>query len=166
MIFLTAINKQRIVNNITMENVNETPIKTKKHTEFIKYTAIFILGGAGYAVLEVSFRGYTHWSMVLTGGACMLTFYFLNSAFPALPITIKALIGAAVVTLYELTVGCIVNLWFDLGVWDYSGHAFSLWGQICPLFSFIWFLLCFCLAALAFFFYNSGSRKKSKGENA
>ena len=111
-----------------MENINETTAVNYK--SLIKYFFIFIFGGAGYALLEISFRGYTHWSMVLTGGACMLTFYFLNNAFPKLPITFKALIGAAVVTLYEFTVGCIVNLWFHLNVWDYSGHAFALLGQI------------------------------------
>ena len=147
------INIAASVNNIFMKNVKETSAKSRG-LEIIKYIAIFTFGGVGYAFIEISFRGYTHWSMVLTGGACMLTFYFLNNAFPNLPITLKALIGAAVITLYELTVGCIVNLWFKLDVWDYSEHAFSLWGQICPLFSFLWFLLCFCLAALTFFFYN------------
>lgn len=39
---------------------------------------IFILGGAAYGLLETLFRGYTHWTMVLTGGACVLTLYLLE----------------------------------------------------------------------------------------
>ncbi len=69
------INIAASVNNIFMENVKETSAKSRG-LEIIKYIAIFTFGGVGYAFIEISFRGYTHWSMVLTGGACMLTFYF------------------------------------------------------------------------------------------
>ena len=136
----------------------------KKSNSVLTYFLLFAVGSVGYAAIEIAFRGYTHWSMVLTGGACMLTFYFLNKAFVDWPITLKALLGAAVITLYELAVGCIVNLWFHLGVWDYSMHAYSLWGQICPLFSFLWFLLCFALAAFYFFFYNIKKKFTHKKE--
>ena len=39
---------------------------------------IFIVGAAGYAGVEYLYRGYTHWTMVLTGGACLLAFYCLS----------------------------------------------------------------------------------------
>lgn len=113
-----------------------------------------IFGGGGYAVMEFCFRGYTHWSMILTGAACMLTLYYLNLAVFSLPITLKAVLGSFVITLYELIIGSIVNLRFHYAVWDYSSQKLSLFGQICPLFSFLWFLLCFILAAFSFFFYN------------
>ena len=113
-----------------------------------------VFGGGGYALIEFCFRGYTHWSMILTGAACMLTLYYLNLAVFSLPITLKAVLGSAVITLYELIIGSIVNLRFHYDVWDYSSQKLSLYGQICPLFSFLWFLLCFILAAFSFFFYN------------
>ena len=37
-------------------------------------------------------------------------------------------------------VGVVVNLWYGWHVWDYSREPGNLLGQICPLFSFIWFL--------------------------
>ncbi len=37
--------------------------------------------------------------------------------------------------------GCVVNLWLRLEVWHYGDMPFNLWGQICPTFSALWFLL-------------------------
>ena len=53
-----------------------------------------------------------------------------------------AVLGAAGITLVELAVGCVVNLWWNMGVWDYSDMPMNLWGQICPTFSAMWFFLC------------------------
>ena len=36
---------------------------------------VFIIGGLMYALIEISARGYTHWSMVLTGGLCLTLMY-------------------------------------------------------------------------------------------
>lgn len=121
---------------------------------FLFYVAIFACGGIGYGLIEIAFRGFTHWSMVLTGGACLLTLYFIDASMPGAHPLLKALIGSLVITSYELAVGCIVNLWLGLDVWDYSDRAFSLYGQICPLFSFVWFLLSLCLAVASRFLYN------------
>ena len=41
-------------------------------------STIFFIGGILYALIEIIFRGYTHWSMVITGGLCFLIFYILN----------------------------------------------------------------------------------------
>ena len=34
--------------------------------------AVFSLGGLGYGGIEILWRGATHWSMLLTGGVCLL----------------------------------------------------------------------------------------------
>ena len=34
--------------------------------------AVFALGAAGYATLELLWRGRTHWTMALTGGAVLV----------------------------------------------------------------------------------------------
>ena len=36
---------------------------------------VFSLGAASYGMMEMLFRGYSHWTMILTGGACVLTLY-------------------------------------------------------------------------------------------
>lgn len=104
---------------------------------------VFTLGGVCYGLVEILFRGYTHWSMVLTGGACILTFYLLDEWLSALPLVPAALIGAAIITLYELCVGLVVNVGFKMNVWDYSDVPGNFMGQICPVFSIAWFLLSF-----------------------
>ena len=93
-----------------------------------------------YAVLEVLWRGYTHWSMILAGALCTILLYriFLTG----LPLVLRCLLGTACITLVELVVGCTVNLWWKLDVWDYSGMPFHLWGQICPAYTALWLCLC------------------------
>ena len=107
---------------------------------------VFLIGGLSYGLIEILYRGYTHWSMVLTGGAVILTFYYLIPLLIQLPLWASALLGAAIITTYEFTMGCVVNLLFKMEVWDYSDQPGNILGQICPQFSGCWFLLC-----LAFF---------------
>mgnify|MGYP002274557567 FL=1 len=42
----------------------------------------------------------------------------------------------------ELAFGVVCNLALGWRVWDYSLLWGNLWGQICPLYSSLWFLLC------------------------
>ncbi len=54
----------------------------------------------------------------------------------------KCAIGALLITSVEFLVGCVVNKILDLGVWDYSDRLWNIMGQVCPLFTFIWFIIC------------------------
>ena len=107
----------------------------------IVYLIIFLVGGIGYGAIEVCFRGYTHWSMLLTGGSAFLSLYLIHNTFPNTSIFIKALLGMVVITLLELSVGIIVNRVFSLGVWDYSNLPYNLLGQISLPFSACWYVL-------------------------
>ena len=102
---------------------------------------VFILGGVSYGLIEMIYRGYTHWSMVLTGGACILTFYIMAEWLMSIPLLWAALAGAAIITVYELCVGLVVNVMLKLEVWDYSEVPGNFMGQICPAFSVAWFIL-------------------------
>lgn len=104
----------------------------------------FILGCIAYPLLEIAFRGYSHWTMGLTGGICFALLYAIEEAMPDLPWYQRALAGALAITAAELIVGCIVNLWLHWNVWDYSGLRFQFLGQISFTFTAIWFVLC-CL---------------------
>ena len=108
----------------------------------MEQTAIFILGAAGYSVIEIIWRGYTHWTMTLTGGICLLVIYFFCKGNMELPLVYKSFIGSMIITLIELAVGIIVNIFLKWNVWDYSGQAFNFLGQICLKYSLLWFLLC------------------------
>ena len=104
-----------------------------------KYIFIFLIGGFGYGLLEILFRGFTHWSMIITGGSALLILYLINKALPNTPLIIKALLGALSITIIEFSVGIIVNKIFSFGVWDYAGTPGNILGVITPSFSLCWF---------------------------
>ena len=104
---------------------------------------VFSLGAASYGMMEILFRGYTHWTMVFTGGACVLTLYYLSGWLLAMPLIAAAAMGAVIVTFYEFFVGVVVNLRLGWDVWDYSSQPGNVLGQICPVFTGIWFTICF-----------------------
>lgn len=106
-----------------------------------KYIFIFLFGGFGYGLLEIAFRGFTHWSMIITGGSALLILYLINLALPNTPTILKALIGALSITIIEFSVGIIVNKVFSFGVWDYTGSPGNILGVITPSFSLIWFMI-------------------------
>ncbi|MFA6947537.1 MAG: hypothetical protein WCQ72_00980 [Eubacteriales bacterium] len=107
-----------------------------------EYGAVFAIGGTVYSLLEIMWRGYTHWSMALTGGFCFGAIYYISAAHPTLAMWRKCLRGAAVITASEFTVGMLVNRALGWHVWDYSGVPYNICGQICPLYSLLWFFLC------------------------
>ena len=100
---------------------------------------MFIFGAIGYPLLELLWRGRTHWTMSLAGGIC--TVLLLTVSRLPLSRPILWLLGALSITAVEFAVGCIVNRWLDWGVWDYSKLPLNVWGQISLPFSLLWFVL-------------------------
>lgn len=113
-----------------------------------KYIFIFLFGGFGYGLLEVAFRGFTHWSMIITGGSALLILYLINQALPKTPLLTKALLGASAVTITEFSVGIIVNKVYSFGVWDYAGTPGNILGIITPIFSLCWFGISFFMISI------------------
>ncbi len=104
-----------------------------------RVTVLAIVGGLVYGGIEIVWRGYTHWTMMVLGGILFVIIGGINEVFPwEMPITHQVIIGALVVTGAELIAGCILNLWLGLDIWDYSGMPFNLWGQISLAFSLAW----------------------------
>lgn len=97
-------------------------------------------GGCLYVLLEMLWRGRSHWTMALLGGLCFVLIGLLNELLPwEMPLLLQGVIGsAAIVTPLELLAGCILNLWLGWNVWDYSALPCNLWGQICLPFSLLW----------------------------
>ena len=107
---------------------------------FLEYTSVYVFGGLAYGTLEVLWRGYTHWTMLLAGGFCCCVVHWLSTTLRE-PLWKKRIMSAAVATCIEFVVGCVVNLRLGWNVWHYSGLPLNLYGQICPLFSLFWLLL-------------------------
>ncbi len=105
-----------------------------------EYSFVWLIGAVLYGLIEILWRGYTHVSMVLTGGVCFLMVYKLSSIKRTR--IVKAIMGAVFITAVELAVGVLVNRVLKLEVWDYSAVPLNLYGQICPIYTVLWFLLC------------------------
>lgn len=103
---------------------------------------VFLIGGVTYAMIEIMWRGNTHWTMLLLGGLCFLTLYKLFGYMSNYSLIEKCVLGAIVITALEFIVGCIVNLTFHMNVWNYSRMPLNLSGQICILYSTLWGFLC------------------------
>lgn len=105
-----------------------------------EYFMCFALGAVIYGLIEVVARGYTHWTMALTGGAVMVLLSMINRSRD-INFAVRCLLGAAVITCLEFGVGMIVNVALGWGVWDYSDKLFNICGQICPQFTLGWLFL-------------------------
>ena len=90
---------------------------------------------------EIINRGYTHWTMSLTGGFILALLYSINSS-GGMTLLKSCFTGAICITLAELIVGIFDNLIMHWNVWDYSRMPYNFMGQICPQFTCYWFLLC------------------------
>ncbi len=107
-----------------------------------EYTAVYGIGSVGYAGIEMLWRGRTHWSMAVAGGVCLSLFYRIRKLFRKPRLLALCALGTAVITAVEFCVGMIVNVRLRWNVWDYSRCRLNVKGQICPLYSALWFLLC------------------------
>lgn len=99
------------------------------------------IGGFGYNLIEILWRGHTHWSMFLLGGACFELMGCVHRRMTRTPLALRGAVCALGVTALELLCGCIVNLHFHWDVWDYSSRPFNILGQICPLYTAFWYFL-------------------------
>ena len=97
------------------------------------------IGGLLYVLIEILFRGHSHWTMFCVGGLCFWLIGLINEAIPwEMPLWKQCIIGATIVTDVEFLSGCVINLWLGWNIWDYSDMPFNLLGQICLPFSIAW----------------------------
>ena len=121
-----------------------------------KKSVLFYLGGCAYMGLELLWRGRTHGSMFLAGGLCFLLIGHLQEVEPKLPVPLRAVAGALIITMVELGTGLAANR--DYSVWDYRSQPGNLWGQICPAFTVLWIPV----AMVAIWLYRALSRAIGK----
>lgn len=114
-----------------------------------KNSLLFLAGSGLYPLLEVLWRGYSHASMALAGGVCLLLINAVccekmkRRSLPA-----RCAIGSLIITVVEFLFGLLVNRVLHLHVWDYSALPLNIMGQICLPFSLIWFVLTIPASAL------------------
>ena len=111
--------------------------------QLIKYLTLLAAGGSLYVLIELLWRGHSHWTMFVLGGICFVLVGLINEVIPwSMPLWQQVLIGDMVVTGMEFVAGCIVNLWLGWNVWDYGDMPGNILGQICPQYIVLWIPLC------------------------
>ena len=109
--------------------------------ELMRSSILFLIYGFMYYIIEVLYRGYSHWSMFILGGLCGVVIGLLNERNKDISIWKQGLYGAIIVTILEFIIGYIVNILLGWNIWDYSDVPFNFLGQICLPFTIIWFIL-------------------------
>ena len=103
---------------------------------------MFFFGGFFYCVMEMLARGRTHVSMLLAGGICFLMIGGIRQLIgKSAALLSQMLISGLSITIIEFCFGMILNQKMGLNVWDYSREQYNLFGQICLLYSNLWFLI-------------------------
>lgn len=105
----------------------------------MKETILFFIGGFLYFIIEILWRGYSHWTMFILGGICFVLLGIINEVIPwCMALWKQVIIGTIMITLLEFVVGCLVNLCLGWDVWDYSNVPLNVLGQICLPYMFLW----------------------------
>lgn len=125
---------------------------------------IFSIGAAGYGLLEILWRGYTHWSMVIAGGLCFSFFGVLGEKMRKASLILKGIAGGVFITAVEFLFGIIFNIILKKKVWDYSKMPFNIGGQICLFYSVLW--VCISIICIPFaYFLKKKLNSKGKCQN-
>lgn len=112
-----------------------------------KILIIWLLLGMTYYMIEGIWRipkgGVANICMLSVGGLCGVLVGVINQIkfFYKMKIVWQSLIGTILVTLVEFVFGYIINIKFKMHVWDYSNLPLNIKGQVCLLYSGLWFLL-------------------------
>ena len=107
--------------------------------KIFKEEKLFLIGGLLYYLIEMLYRGYSHWTMFLLGGVCFILIGGVNEYIPwKMPLWQQGIIGSLIITAGELIVGYIVNIRLGWQIWNYSDIPFNFMGQICLPFSLLW----------------------------
>lgn len=108
----------------------------------LKYLTLFLIGGITYYFIEIAYRGYSHYSMVIVGGLCFILIGSINEfSNTEIPLLLQMLISVLLVDIVELISGIIINRVLLLNVWDYSQLKYNFLGQISLNSSIAWFFL-------------------------
>ena len=108
---------------------------------------LWLTGGIIYFYMEIAFRGYSHFSMLICGGVCFITVgcmgrkILANSKNMLVALPEIMVSGMLIITFYEFVTGVLVNKVLGWNVWDYSEQKYNVMGQICLVYSLLWSVL-------------------------
>lgn len=115
---------------------------------------LFVIGALGYTLIEMLWRGHSHWSMAIAGGVSLAILFDVFQKLEDAPVYFKSIVGGEIITVIEFIFGVIFNLYLGMRVWDYSGVKGNILGQICPVYSVLWCFICIPVSVAEKFFDN------------
>lgn len=117
---------------------------------------LFLSCGLIYYMIELTYRGYSHWSMFLLSGfiAVCLIDPINNILSFECDYIIQILVSTVLCTLAEGISGVVLNIWLRFNVWDYSRMKFGtfFFGQCNIVFCFAW---AFIIGTFAIFYCDA-----------
>lgn len=122
----------------------ESALSDTKNTvlPIYKYLFLFLIGGFSYFYLEILYRGFSHFSMIICGGLAFIFCGLMNQLMHfRISLVTQMILSMFIITGLEFVTGYIVNIKLNWHVWDYSGMPYNLLGQICLAYSLIWLVL-------------------------
>lgn len=109
--------------------------------KLLKNLFLWFIGGSIYYLIEIMYRGYSHWTMFILGGLCFVACDLINEIWEwSMPLIKQMFIGGMIITILEFITGYIVNIKLGWNVWNYS-NPFNFMGQISLPSSIAWFFL-------------------------
>lgn len=94
----------------------------------------FLIGAAGYPLLEIAWRGRTHYSMAIAGGLSTVLLHRISRT--ELRPCMQCVLGGISITAVEAVCGRIWNKHHQ--VWDYRRMPLNWRGQVCLTYSLLW----------------------------
>ncbi len=108
----------------------------------IKYLILGIIGGFTYVLIELFYRGHSHWSMFAVSAVSFILIGLINEFISwDMELWKQMLIGSGIVTILEFISGYILNIKLGWHIWNYSNVPFNILGQICLPFNIVWFFI-------------------------
>ena len=133
---------------------------------FFVYMGIEVIFGAIFSG-SLALEGHTSIWMGFVGGFILILFSIINQSeiVKNKPLWIQALYGAIMITFIEFWSGYLLNIDWELDIWDYSSLPLNICGQVDVIFMVLWFFLApFAYWAddfLEWIFYKTGYRSKA-----
>ena len=112
-----------------------------------KQIFLFLVGGTIYTIIEIIWRWLlsnspTHWTMFILGGLSFVCIGWINEIRPyKISFWLQCLIGTVIILSLEFIFGCVLNIFLNMNIWDYSHLPFNILGQVCLPFAFAWYAL-------------------------
>ena len=125
---------------VTAENARPAAQQPDWTDTVREYLGMWMVGGGLYCLLEVAWRGWTHWTMFVAGGTIFLAIGLERSGRRCRrwALLSQGFVAGLTITAGEFVAGCIVNLGLHMQVWDYSRQPYNLLGQVSLMASLGW----------------------------